>query len=367
MDQFRADGEMGTNDNIGLSPPTSPPTENGTSTPTKRYGPTKRGRDNDTPAFAPGTPTVKISWLVDHYSSAAKRFAIMQDAQGIPELPRLHQSIANIVDSIRRRNTSLRLNELSVFDKAITHLYRDQDDKVAALLLFVAEYSGIINGANPFEKCDTAAQKLVQGGAIEGLNSRIQMPSSLTDIPQKNQKSPPEERPAMVLPSLLRQRPHIPARETWEGTLLNSQGLLFSRPRMVLVWRVLLHPGSPLFRLVSARPKLHLPKLRLPRLRLPRLSPPRLRPARLMGSQLRPSQRTFGLPRAVCQILHLPLQAMETVVALRTRTLTLVCSTHRAPTCQCMVCSTATMALGSHRDGLRMATLEVVPSEVHIG
>jgi hypothetical protein len=355
MDQSRADGEMGTNDNISPSPPTSPPTENGTGTPTKRFGPTKRGRDNDTPAFAPGTPTLKISRLVDHYSSAAMRFA-MQDVQGIPELPSLHQSIANIVDSIRRRNTSLRLNELSVFDKAITHLYRDQDDKVAALLLFVAEYSGIINGANPFEKCDIAAQKLAQRGAIKGLNSRIQMPSSLTDIPQKNQKSPPEERPAMVLPSLLRQRPHIPARETWEGTLLNSQGLLFSRPRMVLVWRVLLHPGSPLSRLVSARPKLHLPKLRLPR----------LRPARLMGSRLRASQRTFGLPRAVCQNPCLPLQAMETVMALRTRTLTLVCSTHRAPTCQCMVCSTATMALGSHRDGLQMATLEVVPSDDHV-
>ncbi|RJE17191.1 hypothetical protein PHISCL_10472, partial [Aspergillus sclerotialis] len=126
-----------------------------------------------------------ITGLQKHYKTAAQRFEL-QDVQGIPEFPGLRESLANVVDGIEGRNSTLRLNEVSVFDKAITQLY-EAGCEVAALMLFVAEYTGIVKGTNPFDKHSAAAQKLAHGGVIKGLTSRIQMPSSLTDIPQKSQ------------------------------------------------------------------------------------------------------------------------------------------------------------------------------------
>lgn len=200
---MEANAELDTS-NVPFSSPGSgsPPADNGTGTGSgtgtprrRRYGPARRGRagapaEDEKKPFGQAPPTDKITVLVENYQSAAQGF-VVQNVEAIPEFPDLWQSMVNVVGSISGRNSTLRLNEVSVFDKAIVHLYREVDDKIAALMLFAAEYAGIVQAEDPFKRCRAAALKLVQTGVLKGLNPRIPMPSRLTDITQQMQRLSP--------------------------------------------------------------------------------------------------------------------------------------------------------------------------------
>lgn len=244
---------MNTHNNIGSPFESSPATSSASSTPkrAKPYSAGKKGRsiaggqvteDVLRSSFGSGTPRDKITTLVNECKLIARGYAI-QCTKSIPELPGLHRNLESTVGSLMHRNQTLRYNEVSVFDKAMVHLFGE--DKLAALILFVAEYTGVVDGANSTERCNDAKQKLKQHGVIRGSYSpTIQ---ELADIAQKRQPTSRVGGLAMALALSPLQTVHTVARRTFQGSRerpLVIALLLLLRLRTVPCRRVRLRPTN---------------------------------------------------------------------------------------------------------------------------
>ena len=115
--------------------------------------------------FGGSAPKEQISDIVLKCKAIANGFALHEDkANQGPFI--LQHYLEGTVRNLIHRDQTLRYNQVSLVDKALVQLSRE--DKLAALILFVAEYNGLAESVGPAEKRQEAARMLKNLGVIRG-------------------------------------------------------------------------------------------------------------------------------------------------------------------------------------------------------